>query len=111
MIRLKPRGIRRDVDEVIDDLRERIAKTEPAIRADFGQILEDNIYDLAGGVPQPVDVRIYGEDQSLLQQKARQAADILAQGARRRRRVRRHHDLGPQALRGPRAWRRSRASA
>ena len=77
VIRLKPRGSRRGVDEVIDDLRERIAKTEPAIRADFGQILEDNIYDLAGGVPQPVDVRIYGEDQSLLQQKARRAADIL----------------------------------
>jgi len=45
-----------------------VRKVGRAIRADFGQILEDNIYDLAGGVPQPVDVRIYGEDQSLLQQ-------------------------------------------
>jgi hypothetical protein len=77
VIRLKPRGSRRGVEAVIDDLRERIARTEPAIRADFGQILEDNIYDLSGGVPQPVDVRIYGEDQPLLQQKAREAAAIL----------------------------------
>jgi len=76
-IRLKPRRNRREVDEVIEDLRGRIARTEPAIRTEFGQILEDNIYDLSGGVPQPVDIHIYGEDQSLLQQKALQAAGIL----------------------------------
>ena len=57
VIRLKPRADRRRVDEVMDDLRARIEKTEPAIRAEFGQILEDNIYDLSGGTPQPIDVR------------------------------------------------------
>jgi CzcA family heavy metal efflux pump len=77
VIRLKPRRLRRGVEEVIDELRGRVARTEPAIRTEFGQLLEDNIYDLSGGVPQPVDVRIYGEDQSLLQQKAREAAAIL----------------------------------
>ena len=40
-------------------------------------MLEDAIGDLTGGEPQPVDVRIYGEDQALLQQKARAAAKIV----------------------------------
>jgi CzcA family heavy metal efflux pump len=78
VIRLKPRGRRRDVEEVIDDLRARIAASEPSLRADFGQLLEDAIGDLTGGEPQPIDVRIYGEDQALLQQKARDASKIIA---------------------------------
>jgi CzcA family heavy metal efflux pump len=77
VIRLKPRRTRRAVDEIIDDLRARIARTEPAVHTDFGQLLEDNIGDLAGGVPQPIDVRIFGEDQRILQEKARAAAGIL----------------------------------
>jgi multidrug efflux pump subunit AcrB len=77
VIRLEPRGKRRPIDEVIADLRARIAASEPALRADFGQVLEDAIGDLTGGEPQPVDVRIYGEDQALLQQKARAAAKIV----------------------------------
>ena len=42
--------------------------------ANFGQLLEDNIGDLAGGVVQPIDVKIYGEDQAILQEKAKAAA-------------------------------------
>lgn len=78
VIRLKPRSRRRPVEEVIDDLRARLEAAEPAIRADFGQLLEDDIGDLTGDVPQPVDVKIYGEDQELLQEKARAAAAIVA---------------------------------
>jgi CzcA family heavy metal efflux pump len=77
VIRLKPRSRRRPVEEVIDDLRGRLEAAEPAIRADFGQLLEDDIGDLTGDVPQPVDVKIFGEDQQLLQQKARAAAAIV----------------------------------
>src|SRR5262249_53635091 len=77
VIRLKPRKARRDVDEVIADLRSKIAATEPAIRTEFGQLLEDNIGDLAGGVPQPIDVRLYGEDQAVLQQKAKAVAQVV----------------------------------
>ena len=77
VIRLKPRRQRRDADDVIDDLRAKIAAAEPAMRADFGQPLEDVIGDLTGGEPQPIDVRIYGEDQTLLQEKARAAAKVL----------------------------------
>jgi len=78
VINLKPRGARRPVDEVIDDLRARIAAVEPAIHTDFGQLLEDNIGDLTGGSPQPIDVRIFGSDPEVLQSKARSAAEILS---------------------------------
>lgn len=77
VIRLKPRRQRRDVDEVIDELRSKIAAAEPAVRTEFGQLLEDNIGDLAGGVPQPIDVKIFGEDQTILLEKARAAARIV----------------------------------
>ena len=76
-IRLKPRGARRDVDEVIDELRAKIAAEYPALRTDFGQLLEDDIGDLAGGVPQPIDIKISGDDQAVLQAKARAAAKIV----------------------------------
>ena len=78
VINLKPLGQRRPVDEVIDDLRARIAAVEPAIRTDFGQVIEDQIGDLTGGEPQPIDVKIFGGDQALLEQKAQETARIIA---------------------------------
>jgi heavy metal efflux system protein len=77
VIRLKPRRQRRPVEEVIDDIRARLAAAQPAIHTDFGQLLEDSIGDLTGGVPQPIDVKIFGEDQAVLQAKARQASAVV----------------------------------
>jgi CzcA family heavy metal efflux pump len=78
VIRLKPRHARRPVDVVIDDLRARIQAIEPAIRTDFGQLLEDNIGDLTGGAPQPIDIKIFGDDPAVLAAKAREVARIVA---------------------------------
>lgn len=78
VIKLKPRSRRRPAGEVIDDLRARIAAAEPAIRTDFGQLLEDNIGDLTGGAVQPIDIKLFGEDQTGLQNAARSAARIVA---------------------------------
>ena len=77
VIRLKPRRERRNVEEVIADIRARAAAIAPALRTDFGQLLEDNIGDLTGGVPQPIDIHIFGENQALLQDRAREVAGIL----------------------------------
>ncbi len=77
VIRLKPRRERRDVEDVIADIRARAAVTVPALHTDFGQLLEDNISDLAGGAPQPIDLKIFGENQAVLQEKAREAARLL----------------------------------
>ena len=79
VIQLVPRGQRRPVDQVIDELRRRIAAVEPAIETDFGQLLEDDIGDLTGGVPQPIEIKIFGEDAARLQQVARQVAGLVAQ--------------------------------
>ncbi len=77
VITLKPRGQRRDVDEVIDDLRGRLQAAEPAIHTDFGQLIEDDIGDLTGGVPQPIDIKVFGSDPVLLAGLGREIATIL----------------------------------
>src|SRR5262249_28969624 len=78
VIRLKPRRQRRDVDEVIADIRARAAAIAPALHTDFGQLIEDNIGDLTGGAPQPIDIRIFGENQALLQNRAKEAAALIS---------------------------------
>jgi len=78
VINLKPRGTRRPVEAVMDDLRARIQAVEPAVHTDFGQLLEDNIGDLTGGAPQPIDIKLFGDDPAVLQAKARQAARIIS---------------------------------
>ncbi len=78
VIKLKPRPARRPVEDVIDELRRRIATVEPAIHTDFGQLLEDDIGDLTGGAPQPIDVKVFGSDQGVLQERARQVAAAVA---------------------------------
>ncbi len=77
VIRLKPRPDRRGVDEIISEIRARAAAIAPALHTDFGQLLEDDIGDLTGGVPQPIDIKIFGEDQPVLQRNARETARIL----------------------------------
>ncbi len=77
VINLKPRSQRRPIDDVMEDLRQRIAKLEPSMRTDFGQLIEDNLGDLTGGEPQPIDIKIFGSNQTLLEQKAKQIARIV----------------------------------
>lgn len=78
VIKLKPHGQRRDVDAVIEALRSGIAGVEPAVQTDFGQLIEDEVGDLTGGAPQPIDVKLFGDDPAVLQQKARLAARAIA---------------------------------
>ncbi|HVS60051.1 MAG TPA: efflux RND transporter permease subunit, partial [Gemmatimonadaceae bacterium] len=77
VIKLKPLRERIGVEAIMDDLRARIQAVEPAIHTDFGQLLEDNIGDLTGGTPQPIDVKIFGSDPAVLAAKADEAAHIL----------------------------------
>ena len=77
VIKLAPLSHRRGVDAITSELRDRIAAVEPAIHTDFGQLLEDNIGDLTGGTPQPIDVKIFGDDPATLAQKASEVAHLL----------------------------------
>ena len=76
VLRLKARR-RRSGEEIADGLRARIAATQPMIEVEFGQLIEDVIGDLTTS-PQPIEVRIYGEDRRLVEARARDAADLIA---------------------------------
>jgi CzcA family heavy metal efflux pump len=69
---LKPRGRRPGAEEVIDEVRERVEREVPGVRIEFVQILEDVLNDLAGN-PRPLEVRILGEDRTVL---VRLAAEV-----------------------------------
>ena len=73
---LKPHR-KRTGEEVAADLRNRIESQWPMLRIEFGQLVEDVIGDLIA-VPQPIEVKLFGEDRVVLQQRAREAAVLLA---------------------------------
>ena len=76
VLRLKA-GRRPDSEEIADGLRRRIESTLPMIEVEFGQLIEDVIGDLTTN-PQPIEVRIFGEDRGILEEKARAASAIVA---------------------------------
>lgn len=78
VIQLRPAGQRRPIDAVIEDLRQKIGATLPALHIDFGQLLEDNIGDLTGGKAQPIEIKVFGDDQARIQRRAKQIAQIIA---------------------------------
>lgn len=63
-------------EEVISDLRKQIAVNQPALRIDFGQVIADMLGDLMTSV-QPVEIKIFGDDQQKLQSLSKQVADIV----------------------------------
>ncbi|TDW96783.1 efflux RND transporter permease subunit [Dinghuibacter silviterrae] len=67
----------KSTDEVIADLRHKIQATQPALRVDFGQVIGDMLGDLMTSV-QPIEVKIFGEDQARLQQLSRQVDSIVS---------------------------------
>src|SRR5216684_2774245 len=65
-VRLKAKR-KRAIDEIMNDVRDEIKKTEPAADVEFIQVLQDMIGDLSNE-PQPVVIKLYSQDpQSLLQ--------------------------------------------
>jgi CzcA family heavy metal efflux pump len=71
----KVRG--KTTDDVIEDLRKQIEATQPALRIDFGQVIGDMLGDLMTSV-QPIEIKIFGNDQQILHQLSRQVGDIVS---------------------------------
>lgn len=67
-VKLKP-GHKRATDEVISDLRQQIAESEPALEIEFVGIVPDVIGDLQGN-PEPIEIKLFSEDAAALQAKA-----------------------------------------
>jgi len=63
-IRLRPFP-RRSLDEVMDDARDRIKRDVPGLDIEMVKLMEDVIGDLTA-VPQPIEVKIYSDDEATL---------------------------------------------
>jgi CzcA family heavy metal efflux pump len=76
-VKLKPRKDRkRDIDEIISDVRAEIKKTEPGADVEFVQVLQDMIGDLTSQ-PEPVVIKLFSPDATLLNATAPRVADAL----------------------------------
>jgi CzcA family heavy metal efflux pump len=75
LIQLKKKR-NRNTEEVIEDIRQKIENTQPALRIDFGQVIGDMLGDLMASV-QPVEIKIFGDDQQKLKELSQQAAKII----------------------------------
>jgi CzcA family heavy metal efflux pump len=72
LVKLKPRSQRRrDIYEIMSDLREQINRNIPGIQIEFVQLLQDMIGDLEGE-PQPVEVKLFGSDMKVLENLAQE---------------------------------------
>ena len=67
----------RGIDEIMDEIRGRVEAQVPSAAADFHQILQDQIGDIAGS-PAAVQVKIFGDDENQLEQLAIQVNDLIA---------------------------------
>ncbi len=76
-VRLGPRGRRKDAEEIIGKLRERVEAEVPGVRVEFVQILEDVLNDLSGA-PRPLEVKLFGPDERVLRELAGRLSGSLA---------------------------------
>ncbi len=76
LVRLKPRGQRRDSDAVITDLREKLTAEAPQLQIEFVQLLQDMIGDLEGA-PTPIEVKVFGDNPETLADISEQVEKML----------------------------------
>ena len=74
-VRLKAKR-KRDIDEIMNDVRDEIKKTEPAADVEFVQVLQDMIGDLSNE-PEPVVIKLYSQDPQSLLQTAPKVAEAI----------------------------------
>ena len=67
----------RTSEEVINEIRQNVEATQPALRVDFGQVIGDMLGDLMSSVS-PIEVKIFGNNQTELQLLAKKIGEIVA---------------------------------
>ncbi len=75
-VRLKPFP-RRGIEEVMDGVREEIEKHVPGLQIELLQLMEDLIGDLTS-VPQPIEIKLYSDDEATLHALAPKVADTIS---------------------------------
>ena len=76
LIQLK-KNHKQTTEEVISNLREKIASTQPELVIDFGQAIKDMLGDLMSSA-QPIEIKIFGTDQQKLQDLSKQIASAVS---------------------------------
>jgi multidrug efflux pump subunit AcrB len=74
-IRLK-NGSRRPIDEVMAEIRTKVQAQVPGLQIETAQLMEDLIGDLTA-VPQPIEVKLFGDDPAALEASAQKVVDAL----------------------------------
>ena len=75
-VRLKPFP-RRGIEEVMDGVREEIETHVPGLQIELLQLMEDLIGDLTS-VPQPIEIKLYSDDEATLHTLAPKVADTIS---------------------------------
>jgi len=75
-VRLK-NGSRPSTSTVMEQIREQIVAQVPGLDVDVAQLMEDLIGDLTE-VPQPIEIKLYGDDQAQLDATAKKVAAAIA---------------------------------
>ena len=74
-IRLKPFP-RRDIETVMDEVRQKIETRVPGLEIELAQLMEDLIGDLTA-VPQPIEIKLYSDNGDLLDKLGPAVADAI----------------------------------
>ena len=75
-VRLKS-GKREPIDTVMEEIRSKIEANVPGVSIELAQLMEDLIGDLTA-VPEPVQIKIYSDDQNVLDTTAEKVAARIA---------------------------------
>jgi len=68
---------KRSSDDVIDDVRAEIKRTEPELDVDFPLVLQDMIGDLSNA-PEPIQIKIFTDDEGVLTQLGPRVGDAIS---------------------------------
>lgn len=69
-------GSRRDIEEVMTEIRDKVAANVPGLEVETAQLMEDLIGDLTA-VPQPIEVKLFGDDPAQLEQSAEKVVGAM----------------------------------
>ena len=75
-VRLKA-GPRRGIEEIMDDVRTQVEHGVPGLTIETAQLMEDLIGDLTS-VPQPIEIKIFSDDEAILQKLAPEIAHAIS---------------------------------
>lgn len=67
----------RGIDEVMNDVRDKIHATEPELDVEFTQVLQDMIGDLSNA-PEPIQIKLSGSDPTLLYSLGPRVGDAIS---------------------------------